>query len=86
MKASRSLESAESVVLASLLITVRLCLDITLGSQDSGERKDGDNTWSLWDGAAKVDEVGESFQMISVVGLMDEEQAVLKRRSQSLAR
>jgi hypothetical protein len=39
---------------------VRLCLDITLGSRDSGERKDGDNTWSLWDGTAKVDEVGSS--------------------------
>ncbi|KAN0130007.1 hypothetical protein V8E53_012161 [Lactarius tabidus] len=48
--------------------SVRLCLDITPGSQDSGERKGGDNTWSLWDGTAKVDE------------------AVTKRRSQSLAR
>jgi hypothetical protein len=52
----------ESVVLVSLLINgklVRLCLDITLGSQDSSERKDGDNTWSLCDRTAKVDEVGE---------------------------
>jgi hypothetical protein len=35
-----------------------------------------------------VDEVGEhsQFQAISVVGLMDEEQVVTKRRNQSIAR
>jgi len=55
------------------------------GPADAGEHKDGE-TWSQWDGASKEDEVGEPFQEISVVGLMDEEQAPTKRRSRSLAR
>jgi len=55
------------------------------GPVDAGERKDSENTWSMWDGrTSKVDE--EQFQEISVVGLMDEEQALTKRRSRSLAR
>jgi len=49
------------------------------GPGDAGERKDGENTWlSSWDAgtsSSKVDEVGGQFQEISVVGLMDEEQA-----------
>ncbi|KAF8263831.1 hypothetical protein EI94DRAFT_1703688 [Lactarius quietus] len=32
------------------------------GPADSGERKDGGNTWSPWDGTSKEDEVGEQFQ------------------------
>jgi len=56
------------------------------GPGDTGEHKD-DDTWPLWDVAPKVDdELGEQFQEISVVGLMDEEQALTKRRSRSLAR
>lgn len=59
------------------------------GPGDAGERKDDDETnWSLWDGTAKVDEVGEQFMEISesVVGFMDEEQAPTKHRSRSLVR
>ncbi|KAH9167567.1 hypothetical protein EDB89DRAFT_2074692 [Lactarius sanguifluus] len=53
------------------------------GPIDAGEHKDDENTWSLWDaGTSKVDEEQE----LSVVGLMDEEQALTKRRSRSLAR
>jgi hypothetical protein len=57
------------------------------GPGDAGEHKDDENTWPSWDVAPKVDdELGEQFQEISVVGLMDEEQAPTKRRSRSLAR
>jgi hypothetical protein len=56
------------------------------GPGEAGEHKDDENDWSLWDGTAKVDEVGEQFQELSVVGLMDEEQALTKHRSRSLAR
>jgi hypothetical protein len=55
------LGSAESIVLASLLITASQSVSVSTStsvSLDSGERKDGDNNWSLWDGTAKVDEVG----------------------------
>jgi hypothetical protein len=52
------------------------------GPGEAGEHKNDENNWSLWDGA-KVDEIGEQFQEISVVGLMDEEQ---EHRSRSLAR
>ena len=39
------------------------------------ERKGSEDTWpSSWDEALKVDEVGEQFEEIPVVGLMDEEQ------------
>lgn len=55
------------------------------GPMDASEHKDGENTWSQWDGALKEDEVGEQFQEISVVGLMDEEQPPMKHRSRSLA-
>lgn len=57
------------------------------GPGDASERKDVENTWLSWDaGTSKVDDVGVQFQEISVVGLMDEEQALTKRRSRSLAR
>lgn len=55
------------------------------GPGEAGECKDDENNWS-WEENAKVDEVGEQFQEISVVGLMDEEQALTKHRSRSLAR
>ena len=45
------------------------------GPGDAGERKGSEDTWpSSWDEALKVDEVGEQFEEIPVVGLMDEEQ------------
>lgn len=49
------------------------------GPGDAGERKDDENIWP-------VDELGGQFDELSVVGLMDEEQALTKRRSRSLAR
>jgi len=57
------------------------------GGVDTGERKDNENTWLSWEtDVSKGEDVGEQFQEISVVGFMDEEQALTKRRSQSPVR
>lgn len=57
------------------------------GGADTGERKDSKNTWLSWEtDIPKGEDVGEQFQEISVVGFMDEEQALTKRRSQSPVR
>lgn len=62
------------------------------GPGDAGEGgKDGENAWAPWDGVGgttskEVDDMGEPFEELSVVGLMDEEQALTKHRSRSLAR
>jgi hypothetical protein len=51
------------------------------GPVDAGERKDND-TWSNWGvGVPDGEDLGEQFHEISVVGFMDEEQALTKRRS-----
>jgi hypothetical protein len=57
------------------------------GPVDTGERKDDEGNWSNW-GVAVPDgeDLGEQFHEISVVGFMDEEQALTKRRSRSLVR
>lgn len=50
----------------------------------TGERKDTDSAWLGWNtGALNEEDVGEQFQEISVVGFLDEEQALTKRRSRS---
>jgi hypothetical protein len=57
------------------------------GPVDAGERKDNDSTWSNWGvGVPDGEDLGEQFHEISVVGFMDEEQALTKRRSRSLVR
>jgi hypothetical protein len=57
------------------------------GGVDTGERKDNDTTWPSWEtDVPKGEDVGEQFQEISVVGFMDEEQALTKRRSRSPVR
>jgi hypothetical protein len=54
---------------------------------DTGERKNNDNMWPSWDtDILKGEDVGEQFQEISVVGFMDEEQGLTKRRSRSPVR
>jgi len=51
---------------------------------DTGERKENSNPWASWAiGDPTGEGVEEPFQEISVVGFMDEEQALTKRRSQS---
>jgi hypothetical protein len=57
------------------------------GPVDAGERKDNDSTWSNWGvGVSDGEDLGGQFHEISVVGFMDEEQALTKRRSRSLVR
>jgi hypothetical protein len=56
------------------------------GPVDAEERKDND-TWPNWGvGVPDGEDLGEQFHEISVVGFMDEEQALAKRRSRSLVR
>ncbi|KAH9984189.1 hypothetical protein BJV77DRAFT_1072315 [Russula vinacea] len=51
---------------------------------DAGERKENNGTWPNWGvGVQDGEDLGEQFHDISVVGLMDEEQALTKRRSRS---
>jgi len=54
------------------------------GPVDAGERKESDSTWPGWGvEVSRVQDIGEQFQEISVVGFMDEEQALTKHRSPS---
>jgi hypothetical protein len=57
------------------------------GPVDAGEQKDSDGNWPNWGvGVPDGEDLGEQFHEISVVGFMDEEQALTKRRSRSLVR
>ena len=57
------------------------------GGVDVGEQKGDDNAWLSWEtDVPKGEDVGEQFQEISVVGFMDEEQALTKRSSRSPVR
>jgi hypothetical protein len=54
---------------------------------DAGEQKDSDGNWPNWGvGVPDEEDLGEQFHEISVVGFMDEEQALTRRRSRSLVR
>lgn len=54
---------------------------------DTGERKSNSNLWPSWADEDPTGEgVEEQFQEISVVGFMDEEQVLTKRRSRSPVR
>lgn len=51
---------------------------------DAGERKDNDGKWPSWGVAVPgAEDLEEQFHEISVVGFMDEEQALTKQRSRS---
>ena len=56
------------------------------GPADAGERKDSEGTWPNWVSVPDDEDLGEQFHEISVVGFMDEEQALTKRRSRSPVR
>jgi hypothetical protein len=57
------------------------------GVVDAGERKDDSNPWPSWAiGGPTGEDMEEQFQEISVVGFMDEEQALTKHKSQSPVR
>jgi hypothetical protein len=56
------------------------------GPVDAGEQKVNDGNWPNWGVSVPGEDLGEQFHEISVVGFMDEEQALTRRRSRSLVR
>lgn len=57
------------------------------GLVDAGERRENDGPWPSWEvGVLHGQELGEQSQETSVVGFMDEEHALTKRRSRSSMR
>jgi hypothetical protein len=53
---------------------------------DAGDQKVNDGNWPNWGAAVPGEDLGEQFHEISVVGFMDEEQALTKQRSRSPVR